>query len=82
MCPRWYPRPPDNHACLYTARGQFQEWSGGEKNILQVICTISSQMTEGLMEAKLLKLSDSCPCRGAETMSSPYAYQEELSVNW
>lgn len=34
------------------------------------------------MEAKLLKLSDSCPCRGAETMSSPYAYQEELSVNW
>ena len=82
MCPRWQPRPRNSHTCLCTARGQFQDWLGGEKNILQVICTIISQMIESLMEAKLLKLSDSCPCYSAETMSPSYVYQEELLVNW
>lgn len=41
-----------------------------------------SQTIENLMEAKLLKLSDSCPCHSAETMSPSYICQEELLVNW
>ena len=54
---------------VYTQQGVNFKNDWMRKNILQVICTIISPMTENLMEAKLLKPSDSGPCHSVETES-------------
>lgn len=54
---------------VYTQQGGNFKNDWRRKNILQVICTVISLMTENLMEAKLLKHSDSGPCHSVETKS-------------
>lgn len=77
-----HPRPSKWSCMSMYHQGSIPRLTRRREDILQVICTITTQIIKSLMKAKLLKLSDSCLFHSTETMSPPYVYQEELLVNW